>query len=83
MKKVDMYEVGDEVYIRAKVTDIIVENNELKYRIKSEHSNNDLDHLYTGSQLTMIFYPDRHEDDDDENLVGTGELYPGEFEENR
>jgi len=55
MKTVDMYEVGEEVMIKAKVTEIIVENGELKYRITAEHSNNPLDHKFTEHQLTPVF----------------------------
>ena len=51
MKTIDMYEVGEEVLIKASVTDIVVENGEIKYRIKAEHSNNDLDHKFTEHQL--------------------------------
>lgn len=51
MKTIDMYEVGEEVLIKATVTDIVVENGEIKYRIKAEHSNNDLDHKFTEHQL--------------------------------
>ena len=51
MKTINMYEMGEEVYIKAKITDIIVENGELKYRIKAEHSNNDLDHNFTEHQI--------------------------------
>lgn len=51
MKTINMYEVGEEVLIKASVTDIFVENGEIKYRIKAEHSNNDLDHKFTDHQL--------------------------------
>ena len=54
MKTIDMYEVGEEVLIKATVTDIVVENGEIKYRIKAEHSNNDLDHKFTEHQLIPI-----------------------------
>lgn len=51
MRTIDIYDIGEEVLIRAKVTDIIVENGEVKYRIKAEHSNNELDHKFTDHQL--------------------------------
>ena len=50
-----MYEIGEEVLIKASVTDIIVDNGEIKYRIKAEHSNNDLDHKFTEHQLIPVF----------------------------
>ena len=70
MKTINMYEMGEEVYIKAKVTDIVVENGEIKYKIKAEHSNNDLDHNFTEHQLIPkdnIFRevePDADEEDD-------------------
>ena len=54
MKNVKMYEVGEEVYIKAKITEILVDNGEIKYHIKAEHSNNDLGHNYTEHQLFQI-----------------------------
>lgn len=54
MIKVDMYQIGEDVLIRAKVTDIIVENGEIKYKIKAEHSNNDLDHKFTDHQIIPV-----------------------------
>ena len=62
-KTVQMYEIGEEVLIKAKITDIVVENGELKYKIKAEHSNNDLDHNFTEHQLIS---PD---DKDDEYCI--------------
>lgn len=50
-KMVNMYDIGEEVYIKAKITDIIVENGEIKYNIKAEHSNNNLDHRFTEHQI--------------------------------
>lgn len=55
MKRVDMFEIGEDVLIKAKVTDIIVDNGELKYKIKAEHSNNDLDHKFTEHQIIPVF----------------------------
>ena len=66
MKTISMYEMGEEVYIKAKVTDIVVENGEVKYKIKAEHSNNDLDHNFTEHQLIPkdnIFREVEDEDD--------------------
>ena len=71
MKTIDMYEIGEEVLIRATVTDIIVENGELKYRIKAEHSNNDLDHKFTEHQLIPCF-KEIPEDDDENPFVDDG-----------
>lgn len=65
MKTIDMYEIGEEVYIKAKVTDIVVENGEIKYKIKDEHSNNDLNHLFTDKQLIQKSLVEHEEEDDD------------------
>ena len=64
MKKVDMFELGEDVLIKAKITDIIVENGELKYKIKTEHSNNDLDHKFTEHQIIPVF---KKIEEDEEN----------------
>ena len=55
MKTIDMYEIGEEIFIKAKVTDILVENGEIKYKVKAEHSNNDLDHKFTEKQMFQRF----------------------------
>lgn len=68
MKTINMYEVGEEVLIKASITDIIVENGEIKYRIKAEHSNNDLDHKFTEHQLTPVFKEIEDEDDEDHHI---------------
>lgn len=54
MININMFEVGEDVLIRAKVTDILVEHGEIKYKIKAEHSNNDLDHNFTEHQIIQI-----------------------------
>ena len=59
MKTVDIYEIGEEVYIKASITEIIVENGEIKYGVKAEHSNNDLTHKFTDHQLIPAFKIDQ------------------------
>ena len=51
MKNVDMYEIDEQVYIKAKITDIEVENGELKYRLKTDFVNNDIGHLFTSDEI--------------------------------
>lgn len=68
MRTIDIYDIGEEVLIRAKVTDIIVENGEVKYRIKAEHSNNELDHKFTDHQLmpySGVVNKDEEEEEDE------------------
>lgn len=51
MKTVEMYEIGEEVTIKAKVTNITVEDGELKYSLKTEFANNDIGHLFTEDEI--------------------------------
>ena len=51
MRTVEMYEIGEEVIIKAKVTDIQVEGGELKYSLKTEFANNDVGHLFTADEI--------------------------------
>ena len=56
-KMVKMYRVGEEVLIKAKVSEIMVDNGEIKYHITAEHSNNPLDHKFTEHQLIPVEDP--------------------------
>lgn len=70
MITVDMYQIGEEVYIKAKVTDVKFENGELKYAITSEHDNNPLSHLYTDHQLISkdrVIFPEKEESEPEED----------------
>lgn len=51
MKTVKMYEVGEEVVIKAKVTQIEVENGEIKYHLKTDFANNDIAHMFTSDEI--------------------------------
>lgn len=66
MRTIDIYDIGEEVLIRAKVTDIVVDKGEIKYKIKDEHSNNDLSHLYTDHQLIPYEEAKNEEEEEDE-----------------
>lgn len=66
MKTIDIYDIGEDVLIRAKVTDIVVDKGEIKYKIKDEHSNNDLSHLYTDHQLIPYEAANIEEEEEDE-----------------
>ena len=56
MKTVEMYEIGEVVLIKASVTDIIVDQGKLKYRLRVEHTNNDLEHTFTENQMQPMPY---------------------------
>jgi hypothetical protein len=75
MKTINMYEVGEEVLIKASVTDILVENGEIKYRIKAEHSNNDLDHKFTDHQLIPYIKEIPEDEEETPNEDDKEELY--------
>lgn len=61
MKKIDMYEIDDEVYVAAKVIGMTIDDGQIKYRLKNSITGKNYDHLFKADQLTMIFYPDRNE----------------------
>ena len=51
MKTVDMYEIDEQVYIKAKITNIEVVNGELKYKLKTDFANNDISHLFATNEI--------------------------------
>ena len=51
MKTVEMYELDEEVIIKAKVTQIEVEDGEIKYHLKTEYANNDIGHLFSADEI--------------------------------
>lgn len=54
MKTVDMYEIGEQVLIRATVVDVIVDHGKLKYKLKAENTNNELEHMFSDKQIIQI-----------------------------
>lgn len=51
MKTVDMYEIDEQVYIKAKITNIEVVNGEIKYKLKTDFANNDISHLFSANEI--------------------------------
>lgn len=51
MKTVEIYEIGETVLIKASVTDITIDQGKIKYRLRVEHTNNDLEHTFTENQM--------------------------------
>ena len=51
MKKIDMYELGEEVLIKAKISDIIIENGEPRYKVCPESASDSLARKYTHTEL--------------------------------
>ena len=54
MKVVDLYEVGDEVFVKAVVTAVTIEQGEIKYQIKNEITGRNYEHLFVNDQLFQI-----------------------------
>ncbi len=54
MKTVDIYEIGEEVYINARVDDIIIENGEPKYKVSPEAAAESLAHKYSHTELKPV-----------------------------
>lgn len=54
MRTVDIYEIGEQVYIRARVDDIIIENGEPKYKVSPEAAAESLPHKYTHGELKPV-----------------------------
>ena len=52
MKRIEMYELGETVLIEAKIAGLVVENGEIKYKLKNPLTGKDYEgYLYSGDQL--------------------------------
>ena len=51
MKNVNLYEVGDEVFVKAVVTAVTIEQGEIKYQIQNEITGRNYEHLFVNEQL--------------------------------
>lgn len=51
MREVKLYEIGDEVMVKAVVTAVTIEQGEIKYQIKNEITGRNYDHLFVNDQL--------------------------------
>ena len=60
MREIKLYEVGDEVMVKAVVTGVTIEQGEIKYQIKNEITGRNYEHLFVNNQL---FPSDREEVD--------------------
>lgn len=54
MRTVNMYNIGEEVYIKAEVADVKAVKGELKYIIKDPLTAKCFDYLYTDDQLIPV-----------------------------
>ena len=69
MITIDMFQIGEEVYIKAKVTDIKVENGELKYEATIDGETTPLTSKYSVRQLvpTDRIIPLKKEEEEEDN----------------
>lgn len=51
MREVKLYEVGDEVMVKAVVTAVTIDQNEIKYQIQNEITGRNYEHLFVSDQL--------------------------------
>lgn len=51
MREVKLYEIGDEVMVKAVVTAVTIEQGEIKYQIQNEITGRNYDHLFVAEQL--------------------------------
>lgn len=54
MKTINLFEVGEEVYVKAIVTGMTIDQGEIKYHLKNDITGRNYDHLFAGDQLTPI-----------------------------
>ena len=54
MKKIDMYEVDDDVYVQAKVIGMTIDDGEIKYKLRNTVTGKNYDHLFKADQLTIL-----------------------------
>lgn len=54
MKNVTLYEVGDEVFVKAVITAVTIEQGEIKYQIQNEITGRNYEHLFVNDQLFPI-----------------------------
>ena len=54
MKKVDMFEIEEEVLVKAKVMGMVIDDGQIKYKLKNTITGRDYDHLFKSDQLIPI-----------------------------
>lgn len=54
MKTINLFEVGEEVYVKAIVTGMTIDQGEIKYHLKNDITGHNYDHLFAGDQLTPV-----------------------------
>ena len=54
MKQVNLYEVGEEVMVKAVIMASVIEDGTIKYKLKNELTGRDYGYLFTDDQLYPI-----------------------------
>ena len=54
MKKIEMFEMDEEVLVSAKVVGIVIDDGEIKYKLKNTVNGRLYDHLFKTDQLVPI-----------------------------
>ena len=54
MKQVTLYEQGEEVMVKATIMGSMIENGEIKYKLKNELTGRDYGYLFTSDQLYPV-----------------------------
>ena len=61
MKTINLFEVGDEVMVKAVITAVTIEQGEIKYQIKNDITGRNYEHLFESEQLYSIPRQERQE----------------------
>lgn len=54
MRAINLYEVGDQVMVKAVVTGVTIEQGEIRYQIKNEITGRNYEHLFVNDQLFPV-----------------------------
>lgn len=60
MKTVRLYEVGEEVQVAATIVGVVVDNGEIKYKLKSPITGREYTCLFTDDQIIPKNKPEIH-----------------------
>ena len=51
MKNVKLYEIGEEVWVKAKITGVTIKEGEIRYALKNTITGKDYDYLFKDDQM--------------------------------
>lgn len=64
MKSINLYEVGDEVMVKAVVKGVTIDQGEIKYQIQNEITGRNYEHLFVNNQLFPVQIEDEGVDNE-------------------